>query len=124
MGHSLTLQICTNVPFNWTAGGIGIFCIDSGLTYIIKNCGATVKADCPWLGYKRSLGKKKFCAISGTFGRYVTNLRGIFDENVKKIQNQPTLLLGTISLFGALLYIIKICRHFPIRILSNNRHKQ
>jgi hypothetical protein len=28
--------------------------------------------------------KKKFHAISGTFGRHVTNLRGTFVENVKK----------------------------------------
>jgi hypothetical protein len=36
--------------------------------------------------------KKFFFAIFGTFGRYVTNLRGTFVENVKKVQNQPTLL--------------------------------
>jgi hypothetical protein len=40
---------------------------------------------------KRSLGQKNF-AIFGTFGRYVTNLRGTFVENVKKVQNQPTLM--------------------------------
>jgi hypothetical protein len=33
-----------------------------------------------------------FVAIYGTFGRYVTNPRGTFIENVKKVQNQPTLL--------------------------------
>jgi hypothetical protein len=33
---------------------------------------------------KRSLGKKFFFAIFGTFGSYVTNLRGTFVENVKK----------------------------------------
>jgi hypothetical protein len=36
--------------------------------------------------------KKFFFAIFGTSGRYVTNLRGTFVENVKKVQNQPTLL--------------------------------
>jgi hypothetical protein len=36
--------------------------------------------------------KKFFFAIFCTFGRYVTNLRGTFVENVKKVQNQPTLL--------------------------------
>jgi hypothetical protein len=41
---------------------------------------------------KRSLGQQNFFAIFGTFGRYVTNLRGTFVENVKKVQNQPTLL--------------------------------
>jgi hypothetical protein len=34
---------------------------------------------------KTSLGKKFCFAIIGTFGRYVTNLRGTFVENVKKI---------------------------------------
>jgi hypothetical protein len=33
-----------------------------------------------------------FFAIFGTFGRYLTNLRGTFIENVKRVQNQPTLL--------------------------------
>jgi hypothetical protein len=33
---------------------------------------------------KRSIGKKICFAIFGTFGRYVTNLRGTFAENVKK----------------------------------------
>jgi hypothetical protein len=28
----------------------------------------------------------------GNFGRYVTNPRGTFIENLKKVQNQPTLL--------------------------------
>jgi hypothetical protein len=42
---------------------------------------------------KRSLGKIFFVvAIFGTFRRYVTNLRGTLLENVKKVQNQPTLL--------------------------------
>jgi hypothetical protein len=42
---------------------------------------------------KRSLGEKKFfVAILGIFGRYITNLRGTFVENVKKVENQPTLL--------------------------------
>jgi hypothetical protein len=35
---------------------------------------------------------KFFFAIFGTFGRYITNLRGTFVENVKKVENQPTLL--------------------------------
>jgi hypothetical protein len=35
---------------------------------------------------------KIFFAVFCTFGRYVTNLRGTFVENVKKVQNQPTLL--------------------------------
>jgi hypothetical protein len=33
---------------------------------------------------KRSLGENLFFAIFGTFGIYVTNLRGTFVENVKK----------------------------------------
>jgi hypothetical protein len=33
---------------------------------------------------KRSLGRKFFFTIFGTFGRYVTNLRDNFVENVKK----------------------------------------
>jgi hypothetical protein len=34
---------------------------------------------------KRSPGQKNFFfAIFGTFGRYITNLRGTFVENVKK----------------------------------------
>jgi hypothetical protein len=37
-------------------------------------------------------GSKNFFAIFGTFGRYITNLRGTFVENVKKVENQPTLL--------------------------------
>jgi hypothetical protein len=37
-------------------------------------------------------GSKKIFSIFCTFGRYVTNLRGTFVENVKKVQNQPTLL--------------------------------
>jgi hypothetical protein len=37
-------------------------------------------------------GSKHFFAIFGTFGRYITNLRGTFVENVKKVENQPTLL--------------------------------
>jgi hypothetical protein len=36
-------------------------------------------------------GSKIFFAIFGTFGRYVTKFRGTFVENVKKVQNQPTL---------------------------------
>jgi hypothetical protein len=45
---------------------------------------------------KRSLGQKKiFVAIFGTFGRYVTNLKGTFVENVKKVENQPTLMYST-----------------------------
>jgi hypothetical protein len=41
---------------------------------------------------KRSLGQKLFFAIFCTFGRYVTNPRGTFVENVKNVQNQPTLV--------------------------------
>jgi hypothetical protein len=38
-------------------------------------------------------GSNKFCIASfGTFGRYVTNLRGTFVENVKKAQSQTALL--------------------------------
>jgi hypothetical protein len=33
--------------------------------------------------------KQIFFAIFGTFGRYVTNLRGTFAENVKIVQNPP-----------------------------------
>jgi hypothetical protein len=40
--------------------------------------------------------KKFFFAILGTFGRYITNLRGTFVENVKKVENQPTLLYSRI----------------------------
>jgi hypothetical protein len=36
--------------------------------------------------------KKIFFAIFGTFGRYITNLRDTFVENVKKVENQPTLM--------------------------------
>jgi hypothetical protein len=43
---------------------------------------------------KRSLGENLFVAIFGTFGRYATNLRGTFVENVK---NQHTLLYSTVS---------------------------
>jgi phage gpG-like protein len=38
------------------------------------------------------IGSTIFFAIFGTFGRYVTNPRGTFVENVKKVQNQPTLM--------------------------------
>jgi hypothetical protein len=38
-------------------------------------------------------GKKFFFAIFCAFGRYITNLRGTFVENVKQVENQPTLLL-------------------------------
>jgi hypothetical protein len=41
---------------------------------------------------KRSLGQQNLFAIFGTFGRYITNLRGTFVENVKKVKNQPTLV--------------------------------
>jgi hypothetical protein len=43
---------------------------------------------------------KFFFAIFGTFGRYVTNLRGTFVENVKKVQNQPTLLWDGGSIYS------------------------
>jgi hypothetical protein len=51
---------------------------------------------------KRSLGQQIFFAIFGTFERYVTNLRGTFDQNVKKVQNQPTLMnsTGTYCIFA------------------------
>jgi hypothetical protein len=35
---------------------------------------------------------KFFFAIFGTFGRYITHLKGTSVENVKKVENQPTLL--------------------------------
>jgi hypothetical protein len=38
---------------------------------------------------KQSLGPKLFFAIFGTFGRYVTNLRGTLVENVKKSKINP-----------------------------------
>jgi hypothetical protein len=41
---------------------------------------------------KRSLGKKIFFAIFGTFERHVTNRRGTSVQIVKKVQNQPTLM--------------------------------
>jgi hypothetical protein len=46
---------------------------------------------------KRSLGQQIFFAIFGTFGRYVTNLKGTFAENVKKVKNQPFLLYSILS---------------------------
>jgi hypothetical protein len=36
--------------------------------------------------------KNFFFAIFGTFRRYITKLRGTFVENVKKVENQPTLV--------------------------------
>jgi hypothetical protein len=43
-------------------------------------------------------GSKYFVvAIFGTFGRYVTNLRGTFVENVKQVQNQATLPYSTVA---------------------------
>jgi hypothetical protein len=55
---------------------------------------------------KLSLGPNNFFAIFGTFGRYVTNLRGTFVENVKKspksthpsIHTVPTVCTGTLQL--------------------------
>jgi hypothetical protein len=42
--------------------------------------------------------KKFFVAILGIFGRYVTNLRGTFVENVKKSKiNPPCILYTTVS---------------------------
>jgi hypothetical protein len=41
--------------------------------------------------------KKKISAIFGTFGRHVTNLRDTFVENIKKVQNQPTLMYSMLS---------------------------
>jgi hypothetical protein len=41
---------------------------------------------------KMALGQKIFFGYFGTFERYVTNLRDTFVENVKKVQNQPTLV--------------------------------
>jgi hypothetical protein len=38
-----------------------------------------------------------FFSIFGIFGRYATNLRGTSVENVKKVQNQPTLLLYLVT---------------------------
>jgi hypothetical protein len=50
---------------------------------------------------KRSLGQTKIFfaifAIFGTFGRYVTNPRGTFVENVKKSPKSAHPTLGTIS---------------------------
>jgi hypothetical protein len=43
--------------------------------------------------------KKIVLAIFGTFGRYVTNLRGTFVENVQKSPNQPTLVCTHFKLF-------------------------
>jgi hypothetical protein len=40
--------------------------------------------------------KPFFFAIFGTFGRYVTNLKCTFVENVKKVENQPTLLYNIV----------------------------
>jgi hypothetical protein len=52
---------------------------------------------------KRSLGQKKFVAIFVTFGRYITNLRGTFVENVKKVENQPTLVYSAYCM----LYLVR-----------------
>jgi hypothetical protein len=41
--------------------------------------------------------KKIFVAIFVTFRRYVTNPRGTFVENVKKVQNQPTLQYSSLG---------------------------
>jgi hypothetical protein len=64
----------------------------------IKNFGPLYSAwpKKSWPMMKRSLGQKIFFAIFGTFGRYVTYLRGTFVEIVKKVQNQPTLVHSTI----------------------------
>jgi hypothetical protein len=37
--------------------------------------------------------------FSVLFGKYVTNLRGTFVENVKKVQNQPTLMCTTLTAY-------------------------
>jgi hypothetical protein len=47
---------------------------------------------------KQSLGVKFFFAIFDTFGRYITNLRDTFVENVKIVQYQLTLLYTQIIL--------------------------
>jgi hypothetical protein len=54
---------------------------------------------------KRSLGQTIFFAIFGTFGRYVTNLRCTFVENIKKVQNQPTLLYRFLRLLYPSFYV-------------------
>jgi hypothetical protein len=36
--------------------------------------------------------KQNFFAIFGTFERYIKNFRGTFVENVKEVENQPTLM--------------------------------
>jgi hypothetical protein len=47
-------------------------------------------------------GSKNFVVvvIFGVFGRYVTNLRGTFVENFKKVQNNPTLMRIRNQCFG------------------------
>jgi hypothetical protein len=55
---------------------------------------------------KRSLGQIIFFGLFGTFGRYVTNLRGTFVENVKNAKNQPTLMHTVPSMDSASPYFL------------------
>jgi hypothetical protein len=55
--------------------------------------------------------KKFFFAIFDTFGRYITNLRGTFVENVKKVENQPTLLYSAstdLKLIHKILFCVRV----------------
>jgi hypothetical protein len=46
---------------------------------------------------KWSLGQTIFFAIFGTFGSYITNLRGTFVENVKKVEINPPYCGATVG---------------------------
>jgi hypothetical protein len=49
---------------------------------------------------KRSLGQKIVFAIFGTFGRYVTNIRVTFVENVKKSKINPPYYASVVRSFN------------------------
>jgi hypothetical protein len=53
----------------------------------------------------------------GIFGRYTTNLRGTFVENVKKVENQLTLLYTTMEKIA--LKILLSAGHQPsVKVLA------
>jgi hypothetical protein len=61
--------------------------------------------------------KNFFFTILGTFGRYryVTNLRGTLVENVKKVQNQPTLKWQFLCAGGLLSLVPSVQLSSPAR---------
>jgi hypothetical protein len=69
---------------------------------------------------KRSLGQQNIFAIFRTFGRYITNPRGTFVENVKKSKiNPPKSTVHTKSIKKTLLCRIAIRQHIlviPLRV--------